>query len=102
MEPRLPSVTSFSATERAALALAKVVVMRLCLMRLQTRLASMALRCSNWRPSLAVRLRCRIKLSKGELAVFFGRFEQFRLEGHAEGQTQCGKLFFDFVQRFLA
>ena len=45
MVPLLPSVTIFSATERAALALASVVVTRLCLIRLQTRLASIALRC---------------------------------------------------------
>src|SRR5881397_213784 len=58
--PALPRVTNFSATDRAALALASVVVMRPCLMRLETRFASIALRCWNWRPSLAVRLRCRM------------------------------------------
>ena len=36
---------------------ALVVVTRRCLMRLQTRFASIALRCSDVRPSLAVRLR---------------------------------------------
>src|ERR1035441_8257524 len=58
MVPLLPSVTIFSATERAALALAKVVVTRLCSIKLQTRLASIALRCSDVRPSLAVRFKC--------------------------------------------
>ena len=46
--------------DRAALALAKVVTTRLCLMRLQTKLASIAFRCSPVRPNLAVRLRWRI------------------------------------------
>src|SRR5665213_2986363 len=58
MVPFLPSVTIFSATERAALALARVVVTRRCSIRLQTRLASIALRCSEVRPSLAVRFKC--------------------------------------------
>src|SRR5580692_8450771 len=98
MVPLLPSVTSFSATERAALALAKVVVTRRCLMRLQTRFASIALRCSEVRPSLAVRLRCRID------PLFRRRFflrrvvNQSRLEAHAERQTQGGQFVFDFIQ----
>src|SRR5258706_2546606 len=103
MVPLLPSVTIFSATERAALAFARVVVMRRCLMRLQTRLASMALRCSNWRPSLAVLLRCRIKRPLAdELAVFLGRLEQLRLETHAKRQIERSQLVLDLVERFLA
>src|SRR5258708_31648760 len=106
MVPCLPSVTIFSATERAALALARVVVTRLCLMRLQTRLASIALRCSPVRPSLAVRLRCRISiLLPGERVrrgFFLRRFQQVALEGHAQGQAQGGQFIFDFVERFLA
>ena len=38
--------------------LAKVVVMRLCSIKLQTILASIALRCSEVRPNLAVRFKC--------------------------------------------
>src|SRR3954465_866814 len=60
MVPLLPRVTIFSATDRAALALATGVITRLCLIRLQTRFLSIALRCSPVRPNLAVRLRCRI------------------------------------------
>jgi len=55
--PALAQGEDCSATERAAFALASVVVTRLCLMRLQTRLASIAFRCWPVRPSLAVRFR---------------------------------------------
>ena len=64
-----PSVTIFSATERAALALAKEVVTRLCSIRLQTRLASIALRCSEVRPSLAVRFKCLMAIPYSVLAA---------------------------------
>src|SRR5512135_3745293 len=102
MVPLLPRVTIFSATERAALALARVVVTRLCLMRLETKLASIALRCSPVRPSLAVRFKCLIGNDlwscgdeAGErlpahwsnlfgLGFFLGPFQQAGLEGHAE------------------
>src|SRR5437764_11596676 len=104
MVPLLPRVTIFSATERAALALARLVVMRLCSIRLQTMLASIALRCSNWRPSLAVLLRCRIKRCSGShnLPVFFRRLQQFLFEIHAESQAKGGKLVLDFVERLFA
>src|SRR3954471_23634958 len=98
MLPFLPSVTIFSATDRAALAFARVVVTRLCLMRLQTRFASIALRCSNWRPSLSVLLRCRINVLSHDLAVLFGRLEQFGLEVHSQRQSQRGQFVFDLVQ----
>src|SRR5277367_6699482 len=102
MVPLLPSVTIFSATERAALALAKVVVTRLCLMRLQTRFASIALRCSEVRPSLAVLFKCRI--TSLSCRHFFLRrvVDQTRLEIHAERKTQCSQLVLDFVQGLFA
>src|SRR6516225_9266552 len=93
MVPPLPSVTIFSATERAALALASVVVTRLCLIRLQTRLASIALRCSPVRPSFAVRFRWRILQSnclprqRGDF--FFRSLEQVGLEGHPEREARA-------------
>src|SRR5713226_9213764 len=99
--PLLPRVSSFSATERAALALASVVVIRLCLIKLHTRLASMALRCSPVRPSLAVRLRCRILLFDEGFRLFFGGFEQLRLDIHAQAQAKRGQLLFDFVEGLL-
>src|SRR5688572_30651963 len=124
IEPLLPSVTSFSATERTALALARVVWIRLCLIRLHTIFASIALRCSNWRPSLAVLLRCRISLKPPPYVggymfrfplrrakwrrllddgfLFFRCVEQLRLDVHAEAQAQRGELVLDFVQRLLA
>src|SRR5439155_12764198 len=87
--PLLPRVTIFSATERAALALASVVVTRLCLMRLQTRFRSMAFRCWPVRPSLAVRLRWRMLTNDGHRVRFFlGGFQQVRLEGHAEREAE--------------
>src|SRR5579863_5386964 len=99
--PDLPSVTIFSATERAALALARVVVTRLCLIRLQTRLASIALRCWPVRPSLAVRLRWRIgfRLVQDPGGLVLGRLEQVRLESHAQRQPQRLEFVFDFVER---
>src|ERR1041384_284293 len=101
MVPLLPSVTLFSATERAALALASVVWTRRCLIRLQTRLASMAFRCVPVRPSLAVRFRCRI--NSGRQGFFlFGRLEQFRIDIHAQAQTQRLELVLDLVERFLS
>ena len=90
--PLLPSVTIFSATERAALALASVVVTRLCLIRLQTRLASIALRCSPVRPSLAVRLRCRIKLfvtQSAASASSFGASSRPGFKVHARATSQA-------------
>src|SRR5437764_9443948 len=98
MLPLLPRVTIFSATERAALALAKVVVTRLCLMRLQTRLASIALRCSPVRPSLAVRLRWRIySLFDHRFGFFLGSFEHFGIDIHSKAEAERGQFFFDFV-----
>src|SRR5437660_12691905 len=103
MLPLLPRVTIFSATERAALALARVVVTRLCLIRLQTRLASIALRCSPVRPSLAVRLRWRIFsfLLDHRFGFFLGSFEHFRIDIHSQAEAERGQFFFDFVERFL-
>src|SRR5215471_17955003 len=109
MVPCLPSVTIFSATERAALAFAKVVVTRLCLIRLQTRLASIALRCCPVRPSLAVRFRCliirRAKLwltdwfLSGEGSGFFLRcLKQVGLERHPQCETKCSEFFLNFVE----
>src|SRR5215831_5797496 len=101
MLPFLPSVTIFSATERAAFALARVVVTRLCLIRLQTRLASIALRCSPVRPSLAVRFRWRILqsncLPRQSGDFFFRSLEQVGLETHPEREAQGGQFLFDFV-----
>src|SRR5215469_10835549 len=106
MVPLLPRVTIFSATDRAALALARVVVTRRCLIRLQTRLASMALRCWPVRPSLAVRLRCRIShllVRQSRSGAFvLGCLEQVRLEAHPQGKTQGLEFLLDFVERFLA
>src|SRR5437763_16134063 len=99
--PRLPRVTSFSATDRAALAFASVVVTRLCLIRLQTRLASIALRCSPVRSGFAVRVKWRIDAlladHRHDRVVFLGRFEKVGLEGHRQKQTKCLELVFDFV-----
>src|SRR6478609_6594420 len=105
MVPFLPRVTIFSTTERAALALASVVVTRLCLIRLQTRLASIAFRCSPVRPNLAVRLRCRIirsALTGHQARLFLRGVEQVRFESHAERQFERLEFFFDLVQRLLA
>src|SRR5687768_7773204 len=102
MVPLLPSVTIFSATERAALALASVVRMRLCLIKLQTRLASIALRCEPVRPSLAVRLRCLMgqMLLDHSVLVFFGKIKERRIDIHTKAQAQRRELLLDFVQRF--
>src|SRR2546423_15067191 len=103
MVPVLPRVTIFSATERAALALASVVVIRLCLIKLQTRLASIALRWEPVRPSLAVRLRClmgQMLLDAGLL--FLGQVEKRRIDIHTKAQAQAGELLLDFVQRYFA
>src|ERR1041384_5704299 len=100
MVPRLPNVTIFSATDRAALALARVVVTRLCSIRLQTRFASMALRCDPVRPSLAVLLRWRMEILGFRL--FFRRLEQRRINIHAERKPEAGEFFFDFVERLFA
>src|SRR5687767_15476034 len=89
--PLLPRVSIFSATDRAALAFGTVVCTRLCLMRLQTRFASMALRWSPLRPSLAVRFKCRIK-SFHVRFLFLGPFEEFGFEGHAQGEAKGGEL----------
>src|SRR2546423_8497688 len=93
MVPLLPRVIIFSATERAALALARVVVTRLCLIRLQTRFASIALRCSDVRPSLAVRLRCRINLESRDFRLR-RVVDQARLERHAERKAERRQLVF--------
>src|ERR1051325_1925219 len=101
MVPLLPSVTIFSATERAALALARVVVMRRRWIRLQTMLASIALRCSWVRPSLAVFFRCRINtafLFRQRQRLFLRHLEQFRVEVHAQAQAQGGEFLLDFVE----
>src|SRR5436190_19681401 len=98
MVPLLPSVTIFSATERAALALASVVRTRLCLIKLQTRFASIALRCAPVRTSLAIRLRCLIgqmQLDPG--LVFFGKLKQPRIASHAKAQAQRSELRLDCV-----
>src|SRR5580704_18571578 len=87
--PALPRVIIFSATERAALALAKVVVTRRCLIRLQTRLASMRLRCVPVLPSLAVRLRWRISLVLAGQLVFLGGLEERGIDVHAQGKIQA-------------
>src|SRR6478609_26837 len=103
MVPLLPRVTIFSATLRAALALARVVVTRLCLMRLQTRFASIALRCDPVRPSLAVCLRClmgQMLLDPG--LVFFRKIKQARIDIHTKAQAQRSELLLDFIQRFFA
>src|SRR5437764_12039228 len=104
MLPLLPRVTIFSATERAALALARVVVTRLCLIRLQTKLASIALRCSPVRPSLAVRLRCRMwfLLLRDSAGILLGSFQHFGIDRHPQAHAEGGQLLFDFVERFLA
>src|SRR3954453_23188215 len=103
MVPLLPRVTIFSATERAALALASVVVTRLCMMRLHTMFLSIALRCSPVRPNLAVRLRCRINVlltgARQGVGIFFRGLEQIGLESHAQSKSKRLKFVFDFVQR---
>src|ERR1700722_13607010 len=88
--PALPKVIIFSATDRAALALAKVVLTRRCLIRLHTRFASIRLRCWPVRPSLAVRLRWRIGLKLFQLVLVLGRFQQCRIDIHAQGELKAG------------
>src|SRR5271167_3822984 len=102
MVPLLPSVTSFSATERAALAFASVVVTRLCSIRLQTRFASIALRCSDVRPSLAVLFKCRITSLNCQRFFLRRVLDQPGLKIHAQRQAQRRQLVLDFVQGLLA
>src|SRR5476649_1654908 len=98
--PPLPSVTSFSASGRAALALARVVLTRLWRMRLATRLASMASRCCEVRPSLRVFFWWRMAL----LGFGFGdrKVDEAGFELHAKAEAEVLELVLDFVERFLA
>src|SRR5271156_570322 len=97
--PALPRVIIFSATDRAALALARVVMTRRCLIRLQTRLASMRLRWVPVRPSLAVRLRWRIRVPLFDFVLLLGRFQEGGINVHAQREAQAGQLLFDLVER---
>src|SRR5271167_3566390 len=99
MVPLLPRVTIFSATGRAALALASVVVTRLWRIKLHTRLASIALRCSEVRPNLAVFFKWRITSVIAYRRIFLRRgLHETRFEVHAEGKAESGQFVFDFVE----